>query len=474
MLEISTFKNKHKGETIHVFGAGPSLNYYAKNQNWNNLVTIGVNGTPFVISPLTYWLRVDPLKDNECEKLQLEYLKSKTKTIKMLPEYHAQAEFADVTFKHSNIYPCADLKTAGLYYWGSSVMACMDFAAHCGAERVVVWGLDYKNQEHAYKDAQPRAPWDLIKLEDKFQKLLEAWPAVKFFNANPLTGLKCIPIIEPIKALAAPTKQKPDTIAVLTCTGDRHECLQLTRKYFERSLIPENCELNWVVVDDGNTKFNPGGCVYCENGTATTFAKQLKTGLKKCLDFGATHILFMEDDDWYHPGRICAQVEAIQNNYGILLHGYKNSIYYNVPQKRWQRCQNTKHSSLHDTAVTREIAEKFLKSLDGRSSEICFDMLLWKDFGDYGKLDENCGMVVSLKGMPGRHGLGNGHDSFENWTGDNLGLELDKLIGEEDARAVRAIAKPVLIALAAGAVVASSASAPAKINRRKSHAVHCA
>src|SRR5208283_1209259 len=61
---LATLKNKHAGQTIHVFGGGPSLNEYAANADWTGKITIGVNGTPRIIRPLVYWLRIDDLQNS--------------------------------------------------------------------------------------------------------------------------------------------------------------------------------------------------------------------------------------------------------------------------------------------------------------------------------------------------------------------------------------------------------------------------
>ncbi len=200
-------------------------------------------------------------------------------------------------------------------------------------------------------------------------------------------------------------------ITCLTPTGDRPTSLALSRIYFERAkqfyLKQSNVEIEWLVVDDGITPFDPGGCRYLRR--VPDGPNSLGRNLRFAFENGgldAEFILIWEDDDWYAPSRIYNQVRQL-NRYA--LHGYNKTVYYNINKGGYYRNENFQHSSLFETAMRREAAQQ-LQAL-ALSSNPFLDILLWKS--TKGKLDEHCAQAIGIKGVVGRPGLGCGH-------GDNL------------------------------------------------------
>lgn len=199
------------------------------------------------------------------------------------------------------------------------------------------------------------------------------------------------------------------SICCITPTGDRHSSLTLSRSYFERAkahyFTKEDTDVRWLVVDDGIDPFNPGGCEYLRRmpDGPNSLGRNLKFGFANgALD--AEHILIWEDDDWYAPTRIVNQVKQL-NRYPI--HGYSQSVYYNVALKGVFRHENFSHSSLFETAMTRETAQMLDAIITKNIDEPFLDLLLWKAVK--GKLTPHCGEAIGIKGAKGRAGLGSGH-----------------------------------------------------------------
>lgn len=194
-------------------------------------------------------------------------------------------------------------------------------------------------------------------------------------------------------------------VACLTPTGDRPEALALSRQYFERARDNYGAAVKWVVVDDGVTPFDPGGCIYLrrEPDGPNSLGRNLLHGFKNAA-LEAEEILMWEDDDWYAATRITNQVKQL-NRWG--LHGYGKSIYYNVPLKGVHVHSNFLHSSLFETAMRREVAQTFVEIIKTNPDAFYLDILLWKLVK--GKVAPHSGECIGIKGMKGRAGLGCGH-----------------------------------------------------------------
>lgn len=193
-------------------------------------------------------------------------------------------------------------------------------------------------------------------------------------------------------------------IACLTPTGDRPQALALSKKYFERARDNYGSDVKWIVVDDGNTPFNPGSCIYLrrEPDGPNSLGRNLLHGFKIAVE--AEHILMWEDDDWYSATRITNQVKQL-NRWG--LHGYNKSVYYNVQVNGVYEHENYTHSSLYETAMRRETAQRFVELIKNNVNERYLDVLLWKHIkGKVAVQNRDC---IGIKGMTGRAGLGCGH-----------------------------------------------------------------
>jgi hypothetical protein len=217
-------------------------------------------------------------------------------------------------------------------------------------------------------------------------------------------------------------------ICCLTCTGDRPEMLKRSKFYFERAIKP--CLVEWVVIDDGVVPFNPGGCSYYrrEPDGPNSLGRNTLYGLDRC---NCDYIFFWEDDDWYSPLRITNQIRKV-TMHG--LHGYTNSIYYNIKYNCYYIHNNTRHASLYETALSATYKDAVKKLIIKNMNNSFIDLIIWRELWHLGRLDRNNYTAVGIKGGPGRGGLGSGHKPHAHYQQDLNWLKLETLIGKDDTQ----------------------------------------
>lgn len=187
---------------------------------------------------------------------------------------------------------------------------------------------------------------------------------------------------------------------IITPTGGRPVALKLLNKYLERQTFQD---FEWIVLDDVRpTSKKP---TRCDKFIVADWAWSGKNTQKECMDRLLLEVdyndklLICEDDDWYSPYYAEKMFKAL-NSVDIV--GEKNAIYYNVNNFTYRHCGNTKHASLCSTGVTKSGIARLRKSTRHK----WIDMELWK----YGGQLLNTRDSVGIKGMPGRGGIGVGHD----------------------------------------------------------------
>lgn len=228
---LATLAGAHRGETIHIFGNGPSLNDFAAHQDWGGMLTIGVNAAAHEINTLRYWISADDLF--QCTKRALyDWVQAwltgdrRPKGLVALARFNAryivkQIEHAcqgrtdawlpDHLFTHSPQGP-ADTIAQGLYWTASSCQTALDLARHMGCRRVYLWGLDYTDRSHSYTNApdlkgdakdNPGKPWDdYSKHVAGFTELAKAChqAGMQVYNANPCSKLDVFEKVDPASA----------------------------------------------------------------------------------------------------------------------------------------------------------------------------------------------------------------------------------------------------------------------------------
>jgi hypothetical protein len=188
--------------------------------------------------------------------------------------------------------------------------------------------------------------------------------------------------------------------------------------------------VEWVVVDDceqqtplrmGQVSVRPTPYWSGEH----TLIRNLFVGVNASK---GDKLLFLEDDEVYLPGYVATMVQLLQDH---ALVGEIPARYYNMPTRSYRVLQNNKHASLCQTAVRRDLFPFLAEVLDACDSGQPFvDLLLWRRGGRLVQTEN----VVSLKGLPGRTGIGMGHRTMPaRFTPDHEMKQLVAWIGEERA-----------------------------------------
>ena len=233
-----------------------------------------------------------------------------------------------------------------------------------------------------------------------------------------------------------------DKITVITLTGDRNKVFEITKQHILAQTIQPD---QWIIVDDG---FEPlpekliKGADYIrrepKKGEGFTLIQNMKLAVSQIK---SDIILFMEDDDYYAPNYIETYYKYLKEH---VLVGEGCARYYHVPAQKYARLSNRNHASLAQTGFRKELLEIFKSTLYG---DPYVDLRFWQKASKYGYLffdtEDKLKLHCSLKGLPGRKGIGIGHDKnyalyrydkdykvLKKWIGEETALKCVKLIGE--------------------------------------------
>lgn len=212
-------------------------------------------------------------------------------------------------------------------------------------------------------------------------------------------------------SLPAPAGGRTRGISVLTPTGGRPEGLALLEGFLNRQTFRD---FEWIVVDDADPTYQPQGPHVCyyrppprpgENTQARNMAVALELA---CCD----RVAIMEDDDWYHPEYL-ARINAWLDDADLV--GESGSRYYNVRTRTYRLNGNNKHASLCSTACKGAARERLREIVT--TSPKFIDIELWRS--DLRKrLYPFEGLSIGMKGLPGRGGIGIGHQRMKDTDPD--------------------------------------------------------
>lgn len=222
-------------------------------------------------------------------------------------------------------------------------------------------------------------------------------------------------------------------ITLLTATGARPVAWALCEMWMAAQDYAG--PVRWVIVDDGLTPQpitfqRPGWELvlirpspFWEPGMNTQ-ARNIQKGLGACDP--RFPVIFIEDDDHYAPDWLSHVTKHLE---GHELVGEVRARYYNFHTKTARQLANTMHSSLCSTAIQGIRALKALQAYCQPGVKF-IDLNLWRNFR--GKKQLFAGTrVTGIKGLPGREGIGMGHqpdfvgtpdrnqDILRSWIGAN-------------------------------------------------------
>jgi glycosyltransferase involved in cell wall biosynthesis len=227
-------------------------------------------------------------------------------------------------------------------------------------------------------------------------------------------------------------------ISIITCTGGRPEAFALCQQFLNRQTVTN--PIQWIIAKDtdetlefmdlrkgidvevyqGNKPWRPG---------INTQRYNMDEAIKHVR---GDYIFTFEDDDWYRKDYLEIQLYFLQK-FSVV--GQGNSHYYNIKERMYKQWKNYQHTSLNETGIRASELDRLDRAVN--SGQLFFDMMLWdiihKEKVNY-LLYDHVGVVVGMKGLPGKTGIGGGHFPDESFMKDQMLEILRSWIGPEDTK----------------------------------------
>lgn len=196
-------------------------------------------------------------------------------------------------------------------------------------------------------------------------------------------------------------------LTIITPTGGRQESFNVLTECIRQQT---HQDFEWIVIDDCEIPTEiPSDIINIKHIRPEPYWKRGQVTLARNLKEGLQHVsnekvVIMEDDDWYHP-RWLDTVSKWLDRHNLV--GECDSHYYNVKNQTGRNMNNRRHASLCATAMRGPMIDNMLDLLKTVDDKI--DVKLWRKYYTEGKLYPWNGLVVGIKGLPGREGIGVGH-----------------------------------------------------------------
>ena len=201
-------------------------------------------------------------------------------------------------------------------------------------------------------------------------------------------------------------------LTVLTPTGMRPEAFAICERLMFKQNYPGR--VNWIIVDDGRvpTRFT---CLrpnwerhvvrrkpFWEAGQNTQ-QENLQAGIRRYRELGQkTPIVFVEDDDWYHPNWLSRCAEELKR---APLVGERRARYYQILYAGYNQFENNRHACLRASAIRGSAIDYFENLI--RAYHKYYDMKMWAEFRPWHLFQGN--LTLGIKGLPGRAGITDWH-----------------------------------------------------------------
>jgi len=219
------------------------------------------------------------------------------------------------------------------------------------------------------------------------------------------------------------------SVSLITPTGDRYESLKLLFKFvMNQTFFAKGGLADWIIIDDGKTDASSRAVSeFPESDLANLGiqafhiradnrglqgAKSLAANILHGLNLAtATKIMILEDDDCYLPGYLEDMFFRLDSAWAT---GTVWQKYYHIPSRSYRVFRN-RGSALCSTgfnAALSPLMEEAAKSCLQTGSK-GVDARFWHQVQltdrrlDIFEPDED--LMIGIKGMPGRGGIGVGH-----------------------------------------------------------------
>lgn len=222
-------------------------------------------------------------------------------------------------------------------------------------------------------------------------------------------------------------------ITLITPTGSRPECFALCEKWMKNQVDINSADIQWIVVDD-SYHIEPTKCTLGQtylkgpkqwNPEINTQRYNMDVAMEKVV---GDVIFVIEDDEYYSPKYLSTMIRLLDHT---TIAGLSNSRYYNVEIGGYKLMDNFKHASLCHTAIRKEALSLLNSAI--HSGDRYFDIILWERAMEKGiscSLVSNTNLGIGMKGMPGRAGLGCGHDE-RGYKADRNHVVLKQWLGAD-------------------------------------------
>ena len=198
-------------------------------------------------------------------------------------------------------------------------------------------------------------------------------------------------------------------ITAITPTGDRPLAISLLKRWVNNQARKPD---QWVVVDDGKKPIAAHeGITYVRrepkpNDPRFTLSENLRAALPHIR---GDIILILEDDEYYAPNYIAEVAKRFRPDREVV--GPGRSRYYHLPSGGYMVIGNMGHASLAQTAFRKSFVPTLKLIL--KPGKLYIDFAVWQ----YAKRRKSGHVFydakpiyVGIKGLPGRTGIGRGHD----------------------------------------------------------------
>lgn len=234
-------------------------------------------------------------------------------------------------------------------------------------------------------------------------------------------------------------------ITLLTPTGFRPQAWEICKSLINKQTYKGS--IRWLVsYDDGHApdmmKLNsniqleriPGPKLWKEGINTQRYNMDVLIQRVTNCDY----VFIIEDDDWYAPEYIEHCIWLMQKYCAV---GEINNKYYHLPTQQYKEWKNTGHASLCSTAMRFSHLDWLNRAVN--SGELFFDLVLWRLLRAdkvsaimyEGHPNGKSCMNVGMKGLPGRMGIGGGHQPagqgfapdtnwqvLQSWIGDDVSI----------------------------------------------------
>ncbi len=206
-------------------------------------------------------------------------------------------------------------------------------------------------------------------------------------------------------------------ITLITPTGSRQEAFTRCEYYMQRQTYKG--PIHWIVIDDSEPKtvlsIKPDSNIkveYVRGPVAwTPHINTQRPNMHEAMlrvKPDTKGIFVIEDDDYYSPTYLETLIWML-NRFDVV--GEANNKYYGIKSRSYREWKNVNHASLCSTALTYKAYQTLYDAVN--SGELFMDMSFWRkafERGHKAMLFMGVNNGIGMKQLPGRHGIGAGHD----------------------------------------------------------------